>query len=123
MAIGTTSLRGPFTSGKVYNDTGATNSVVAAASGATTIYHVEFDNTSNSAATYLKFYESGSVTLGTTQPSFIIKAAAATKEYMSFPTGLPHATALQYIVTTTASNATGSPSAPSSACGLTILYS
>ena len=123
MAIGTTALKGPFTSANVYNDTAATNSVVAAASGATTIYHVEFDNTANSAVTYLKFYESGSVTLGTTQPSFIIKAAASTKEYMAFPTGLSHASALQYIATTTASNSAGSPAAPSSACGLTILYS
>ena len=122
MAIGTTTLAAAL-GGKVYSDTAASNSVVAAASGATTIYHVEFDNTSNSAATYLKFYESGSVTLGTTQPSFIIKAAAATKEYMSFPTGLSHASALQYIATTTASNASASPSAPSTACGLTILYS
>ena len=76
MAIGTTTLS-PQLGGKVYNDTAATNSVVAAVSGATTIYHIEFDNTSNAAVTYLKMYESGSVTLGTTQPSFIIKAAAS----------------------------------------------
>tara|TARA_R110000744_G_scaffold244906_2_gene361671 strand:+ start:11 stop:379 length:369 start_codon:yes stop_codon:yes gene_type:complete len=121
MAIGTTTLS-PQLGGKVYNDTAATNSVVAAVSGATTIYHIEFDNTSNAAVTYLKMYESGSVTLGTTQPSFIIKAAASTKEYMSFPTGLSHASAIQYIATTTASNSAGSPSAPSAVCGLTILY-
>ena len=92
MAIGTTTLAAAL-GGKVYSDTAASNSVVAAASGATTIYHVEFDNTANSAITYLKFYESGSVTLGTTQPSFVLKAAASTKEYLSFPTGLSHASA------------------------------
>ena len=41
MAIGTTTLS-PQLGGKVYNDTAATNSVVAAVSGATTIYHIEF---------------------------------------------------------------------------------
>ena len=79
MAIGTTSLRGPFTSAKVYNDTAATNSVVAAASGDTTIYHVEFDNTANSTVTYLKFYESGSVTLGTTQQEVLPRLAASAR--------------------------------------------
>jgi hypothetical protein len=122
MATTTVTLSNP-TGGKVYKDTAASNSAVIAVASGTTVYHIEFDNTANSAVTYLKIYEATSVTLGTTEPSVILKAAAATKEYMSFPLGLALATGLGYVATTTASNSAGSPAAPSNACSLTILYS
>ena len=121
MAAATVTLQGVL-GNTLMTDTAVTNSVVAGHSGNTTIYHVEFDNTANSSVTYLKIYESGSVTLGTTQPSLIVKAAASTKEYLSLPTGLTNLNAMQYIATTTASNSAGSPAAPSTACKLTILH-
>ena len=109
--------------GKVLSDSAVTNTVVAdPIGGGGTIYHLEFDNTMNAAVTYLKIYEATSVTLGTTQPSIIIKAAASTKEYVSVPSGLVLATGASYIATTTASNSAGSPSAPASACALAFIY-
>tara|TARA_R100001443_G_scaffold75271_1_gene82862 strand:- start:124 stop:495 length:372 start_codon:yes stop_codon:yes gene_type:complete len=109
--------------GKVLSDNAVTNTVVAnPTSGAITMYHLEFDNTMNSSVTYIKIYEATSVTLGTTQPSLVVKAAAATKEYVSIPTGLEFATGASYVATTTASNSTGSPSAPSNACSMAFIY-
>jgi len=124
MAAETTTLFNPLGT-KILRDTAVTNSAVTGYTGATTIYAIEFDNTSNATATYLKIYEATSVTLGTTQPSFILKAAASTKEYFSMPTGLDQATGISYIATTTAiNNGSGStsPSAPSSVCALNVLH-
>ena len=124
MAAEITSLFNPLGT-RVLRDTAVTNSVVTGYSGDTTIYAIEFDNTANSSVTYLKIYEETSVTLGTTQPSFILKAAASTKEYFSMPTGLDHDTGISYIATTTAiNNGSGStsPSAPSNACTVNILF-
>jgi hypothetical protein len=121
MATSTVTLSNPI-GGKVYKDTAASNSAVIAVATGTTVFHIEFDNTANSAVTYLKIYEATSVTLGTTEPSMIIKAAAATKEYVSIPMGVALATGLGYVATTTASNSAGSPAAPSNACALTIVY-
>ena len=109
--------------GKVLFDSAVTNTPVDnPLSGGGTIYHLEFDNTMNSAVTYLKIYEQTSVSLGTTQPSIIIKAAASTKEYMSIPTGMVLATGASYVATTTASNSAGSPSAPANPCSLAFIY-
>ena len=79
--------------------------------------------TANSSVTYLKMYEATSVTLGTTEPALVIKAAASTKEYVSVPMGLLMSVGAAYVATTTASNSAGSPAAPSNACKLTFLYS
>ena len=123
MASAITTLSGVL-GGNVLSDTSVSNSVVAnPTSGGATIYHLEFDNTANSSVTYLKIYEATSVTLGTTQPSLVVKAAAATKEYLSFPTGMVLSTGASYVATTTASNSAGSPAAPSNACKLYMLYS
>ena len=122
MAAALTVISGALGS-NVLTDTAVTNSVVAnPTTGGATIFHLEFDNTANSSVTYLKMYEATSVTLGTTQPSIVVKAAAATKEYLSMPTGMVLATGTSYIATTTASNAAGSPAAPTTACGLTFIY-
>ena len=122
MAAALTVISGALGS-NVLTDTAVTNSVVAnPTTGGATIFHLEFDNTANSSVTYLRMYEATSVTLGTTQPSIVVKAAAATKEYLSMPTGMVLATGTSYIATTTASNAAGSPAAPTTACGLTFIY-
>jgi len=116
--------------GSVLSDTAVTNTVVANATvggaGATTnIYHIEFDNTSNSSVTYLKIYESVSPTMGgsaaSDEPSFVLAAAASTKEYVSVPSAIAHSTGFSYIATTTQAEA-GSPSAPSNACSLAMIY-
>ena len=112
---------------KILVDTAVTNSVIANAtgSGATTLYQLEFDNTANSAVTYLKIYESVSPTMGgsaaTDEPSLVIAAAASTKEYVSLHTSMVISTGFSYIATTTLAEA-GSPAAPSSACSLAVIY-
>ena len=122
MATTTVIISDPI-GGKRYTDTAASNSAVNAVASPSTIYHIEFDNTANSAVTYLKIYEATSVTLGTTEPSIIVKAAGATKEYVSIPMGLALGTGISYVATTTASNSAGSPAAPTTACELTFIYS
>ena len=115
MAAALTVISGALGS-NVLTDTAVTNSVVAnPTTGGATIFHLEFDNTANSAVTYLKIYEGSSVTQGTTQPSIVVKAAASTKEYLSMTTGMVLATGASYIATTTASNSAGSQAAPSTA--------
>ena len=121
MATTTVTISNPI-GGKRYTDTAVTNSAVNAVSGSSTIFHIEFDNTANTAVTYLKIYEATSVTLGTTEPSIIVKAAGATKEYVSIPMGLALGTGISYVATRTASIATGSPAAPAATCGLTFVY-
>tara|TARA_R110000796_G_scaffold186099_1_gene302952 strand:- start:926 stop:1324 length:399 start_codon:yes stop_codon:yes gene_type:complete len=116
--------------GFVLSDTAVTNTVVANATvggaGATTnIFHIEFDNTANAAVTYLKIYENVNPTMGgtaaTDEPSFVLAAAASTKEYVSVPSAIAHSTGFSYIATTTQAEA-GSPSAPASACSLAMIY-
>jgi hypothetical protein len=120
MATSNTTLQAPL-GDDVWADTAVTNSLVDI-TGGTTVYHFELDNTANAAITYYKFYNSasGSVTLGTTEPSLIIPVPATTKGYMSMPTALTF-TAISYIATSTISNAT-SQSAPAQAVGLRLLY-
>lgn len=121
MAAEITTLFGQL-AGNILRDTSVTNVTALGHTGSTTIYAVEFDNTANSVVTYLKIYEDGTPVIGTTQPSFILKAQPFTKEYFSAPTGVTHATAITYLATTTASNATASPAAPTTACTLTVLF-
>ena len=53
--------------------------------GATTIYTMDLDNTANGAAvTYVKFYNQGSPTVGTTAPHMIIHIAAAVRRIWHF---------------------------------------
>ena len=121
MATSNTTLRNPLGT-DVWSDTAVTNSLVQM-DNACTVYHMEFDNTANAAVTYYTVYNvaSGSVTLGTTQPSFIFPCAANTKQYMTLPTAVAFGTAFTYIATSTLSNAT-SQSAPTTAVGLTVSY-
>ena len=122
MAAEITALFDPLGT-RVLRDTAVTNSAVNGLTNASsTIYAIEFDNSMNSAVTYFKMYEHASPTIGTTDPSFILKAAASTKEYFSMPTGMDHNTALTYMATTTQANNVGSPSAPSNACTVNILF-
>jgi len=121
MATSNTTLQSPLGS-DVYTDNAVTNSLVQM-DDACTVYHMEFDNTANAAVTYYKVYNvvSGSVTLGTTQPSFIFPCAANTKQYFTVPTAISFSAAFTYIATSTQSNGT-SQAAPATAVGLTVSY-
>ena len=128
MAAAITTLAGKL-GDYVLTDTAVTNTVVANATvggGTTTnIYHIEFDNTMNTTVTYLKICESVSPTMGgsaaTDEPSFVLAAAASTKEYVSMPSAIAHSTGFSYIATVTQAEAAG-PTAPASACSLSMIY-
>lgn len=123
MAVGNVTLRAPLGTA-VWSDTAATNALVDVNASGTSIYHVEIDNTANTAVTYVKMFDSAAsgVTLATTEPDIVISCAAGTKEYMTIPTGLSTSSALCYIATSTLSNA-ATQVAPTTAIGLTISYS
>lgn len=108
----------------VWKDTAVTNTKVQPASATTNISHMEFDNSANTAVTYYKMWAaaSGSVSLGVTEPDFIIKIAGGTKQYMTIPTKMQFANNLTYIATSVLAN-DASQSAPANAVGLTLIYS
>ncbi len=123
MAVGNVTLRAPLGTA-VWSDTAATNSLVDVNASGTSIFHVEIDNTANTAVTYVKLFDSasGSVTLATTEPDIVISCAAGVKEYMTIPTAISTSSALCYIATSTLSNS-ATQAAPTTAIGLTISYS
>ena len=108
----------------VWKDTAVTNTKVQPASATSDVTHMEFDNSANAAATYYKFWAlaTGSVSLGVTEPYFIIKIAAGTKQYMTVPTTITFTSNLTYIATSVQAN-DATQSAPANAVGLTLIYS
>jgi hypothetical protein len=123
MAVGNVTLRAPL-GDSVWSDTAATNSLVDVNGSGTSIYHVEIDNTANTAVTYVKMFDSAAsgVTLATTEPDIVISCAAGVKEYMSIPTAISTSAALCYIATSVLAN-NSTQTAPTTAIGLTISYS
>ena len=107
MAISTVDISSPAGLKKYRNtDLAETKDAVDATSG--TIHSVSVDNTANAAAvSYLKMWDaaSGSVTVGTTAPDYIIKIPAATKRTVVFHDGLAYGTGLVVACLTTAGTA------------------
>lgn len=52
--------------------------------GGTTLYTIDFDNTANAALSYLKFYNTGNPTVGTTAPAMIIHSAVSVRRLWHF---------------------------------------
>ena len=77
--------------------------------GSGTLYAIDFDNQAGNAA-YLKLYlTSGTVTVGTTQPTVMFKLAANKRTHINLPTGLAF-TQLSFWVTDAAVHTdTGDP--------------
>ena len=77
--------------------------------GSGTLYAIDFDNQSGNSA-YLKLYlTSGTVTVGTTQPTAMFKLAANKKSHINLPAGLAF-TQLSFWVTDAAVHTdTGDP--------------
>ncbi len=82
-------------------------------SGGATLYIVEVDNTANSAASYIKFYDAAAPTVGTTDPIEMYKIAAGKRTTWIIPRGLTFGTGLSLAVTTTPG--TGGTTSPASA--------
>ena len=87
MAIVVTSTNEQFAGSEaVETDLQAADQTVR--NGATFLFQVKIDNTANSAKSYVKLYDTvtGSVTVGSTEPEFILPcAASSTAEYSFFP--------------------------------------
>ena len=117
MAASLTAL-GAILGNKLISDTSVGTTVQDnVITGGGSIYWVIIDNTNNSAASYLKFWDAtGSVTLGTTDPVMILKAPASTKLQYSFPKGIAFGSGICYACTNSAG--TAGTSAPSSAVSI-----
>jgi len=98
------------------------DSVTGVKASAGTLHHIIVDNTANAAVTYLKLWDvaSGSVTLGTTSPDYVLKIPASVKRTIVFPEGLAFGTALSVAATTT--GVLAGVTAPTSEVILTIVY-
>lgn len=117
----------PSTSGgwstAAYNGTGGspalTNTVVAVKASAGQFGGYMFYN-SNSSAVYIQVFNAatGSVTLGTTNPTYVIPLPANGAANVEFANGIAHGTAISVAVTTTASGST----APTTALNGFILF-
>jgi hypothetical protein len=104
----------------VNTDSNETKSAVRASSG--TIYAIVIDNTANASASYVKLYDaaSGNVTVGTTAPDWIFKAAASVKKTYVMPEGIAFATALTEASVT--AGGTAGTTGPTSDVALSIVY-
>lgn len=99
--------------------------IQAVVSGAKKIVSLELDNSLNSAATFFKMWDlaSGSVTVGTTAPDWIIKVAASEKPVINVPsadTPFKFATAISWAAVTTAG--TAGTTSPTSAFKVRAIY-
>lgn len=105
MAVTTTPLSNPVASALVIDTDADATSENDVRSGASTVYLVDIDNASNSAVTYIKFYNAASPTVGTTAPDMILIAAASTRVVYSIPQGHSFGTALSFAGLTTGGTA------------------
>ena len=121
MAITVTNQATPL-GAKIVNDTSVGAAAVINVTGASgNLFYVEIDNTANSAVSYLKVYDTGSVTVGTTAPDWIFSADASANNKFVIPTDVSFATALSYCCVTT--GGTGGTTAPGSAVAVRFVTS
>ena len=121
MAISTITLSTRFgTTFAKETSASATKSVITTSS--TTLYGIEFDNTNNSAYSYIKLYDNviGSVTVGTSSPDMVAAAAASTKVTYLFDQGVSFGTGLVLACVTGAG--TAGTSSPASAVIIKLVY-
>jgi hypothetical protein len=99
--------------------TALTNTVVSAKASAGQLYGYFWYNP-NATAAYIQVFNtaSGSVTLGTTTPVYVITIPATSGANVEFSNGIAHSTAITYAATTTATGNT----APSSSLTGFMLY-
>tara|TARA_R110001583_G_scaffold13263_4_gene57434 strand:+ start:6185 stop:6553 length:369 start_codon:yes stop_codon:yes gene_type:complete len=73
-----------------------------------TLYYLDCVSTDSGSSRFVKFYDAAVVTRGTTRPILVIKIAAQGSTRMSFPDGIPFATAISYCCDDGAGTAAGS---------------
>lgn len=106
----------------LHKESALAGTVSGVKSSSLVIHSIVADNALNGAVTFLKMWNvaSGSVTIGTTAPDWIIPIPASVKRTMVFPEGLAMTTALTIAATTTA--ALAGVTGPSSSFLFEILY-
>jgi len=109
-----------LTSAALFTDTDIAGTAVAVKASSTVVYEIEVDNTANGAASYLKLWNTGTVTVGTTVPDWVIMIPASVKRTLVMPDGITFATALS-VACTTAGGTTGS-TGPTSDVAVKIVY-
>ena len=110
-----------LTSGKLYLNTDVDETKVDVTAVSTVIYELELDNTANAAAaSFVKMWNTNTVTVGTTAPDDIHRIPAATKITVVYPGGTTFGTALTIAAVTTAG--TAGVTGPTSAVIVKIVY-
>lgn len=117
MAVSNISLLSGVT---LLTDTSNAATAVVAKASSTVLYELEMDNTANSAASYLKIYNTATVTVGTTVPDFVYLVPASTKITLVFPSGTTLGTAMTFATVTAGGTAGTTP--PTAAFALKAVY-
>ena len=99
MAISITPLSTQFVNVTV-SDTDVSDTVrVDITQGTGNVYFIEVGNGISASSISFKLYDSTTVTLGTTEPIFIMKVAASATEAVVIPDGMAFTTGLSYCAT------------------------
>lgn len=101
MALSSTPFPGPFTTQLVKQSVANASSNNNVRGGATTVYLIRVDNSSNpSQIVYLLLYNNAAPTVGSTPPDAIIKVAGGAILETLWLVGVPFGTALSFACTT-----------------------
>ena len=106
--------------GSLFIDSDNTSTAVVVKATSTVLYEMEIDNTANAAASYVKLYNTGTVTVGTTVPDWVVMVPASVSRTLVMPLGVTFGTALA-VATTTAGGTAGS-TGPTSDVLVRIVY-
>ena len=108
MAITITQLSSQFID-VVVNDTDVDDTVrIDITQTPSVIHYIELVNGIGSTSVYLKLFDTSEITLGTTQPVFIMKVAASATERCVIPDGMAFASGISYCATNTNGDQAGS---------------
>jgi hypothetical protein len=119
MAV-TTAVLGSLLVDTVHVNTDVASTVVYATTSSCTLYQVDIDNSSNTAAVYLKIYDGTGVSVGTTSPHYILKCPGSQRISYTIPEGQPLSTALGYVCVL--SNGVGGETGPTSNVTVRFLF-
>ena len=97
MTVSNTSI---LASASLTIDSAVANTAVTVKASSAVLFEIELDNTAVAAATYLKFWNTGTVTVGTTVPDWVVMVPASVSRTVVIPSGLTFGTALSYAATT-----------------------
>lgn len=121
MALSTTPQTNPL-GADIVVDTNANATAQTNTTGGTgTLHLVDIDNSANGAASFVKFYDASSPTVGTTAPDLVLKCPASVRRQFVMPAGIAFATAFSHACVT--AGGTGGTTSPSSAVILRYLVS